>query len=150
MNEHSRDDAKTQESESILHHSVKSQSRSFAALPRYTDYLKAGVPPGLMPQRELIDMASRLGNSNFLELITKKSSIDAVSVPIPLETIRNTASNRITTGPISLTEPLRSFSPEKPNRAFSVESLRDRSEYAGSQASPLQVPEGRSNGTISD
>ena len=147
MIEHSRDEARSQESEPGIP-SLKVQNRDFATLPKCTDYLKAGVPPEYIPPEELIDMASRIGNSSFLELIATKSSIDEAAVPKPSEHKGHGASNRITADPVVLTETPRRFSPEKPLRAFPVEKMLERSGNANGNSLPL--PEGLTNGAISD
>ena len=160
MNEHSRDETKSQESETQRRDTEK-QGKKQAVSSRATDYIRAGVKLGDIPQEELLDMASRLGNSNFLELISPQSRIDSAGrIPEPTASNEHKAPNRIKTSPPQLTVPLSSTPRQSPLKPFPASRFIDRAESGAGRyqlslpgesghSTPGSTMEGAANGSIS-
>ena len=141
MNEHSRDETRSQEPET-QRRDTKTKGKKHAAPSRAADYIRAGAKYGDIPHDELLDIASRIGNSNFLELISTQSGIDSAGqLPEPTASIGHKAPYRIKTSPPQLTAPLSPTPPLAPLKPFPASRLTDRAE-SGSDSYPLSLPDG--------
>ena len=156
MNEHSRDETKSQEPEA-QRRDKETHVKKKAASSRAADYIRAGVKYSDIPHDELLDMAARIGNSNFLELVSPQSGIDtAGQIPEPAELNEHEAQYRIKTNPPRLTAPLSSIIQRSPLKPFPVNRLIDRADSyplsltgESGHSAPGAVMEGAANGSIS-
>ncbi|MDR0491502.1 MAG: hypothetical protein LBH28_09705 [Oscillospiraceae bacterium] len=132
MNEHTRDEAKTQEPKPVDRAAEPAKHRS-AVLSKGVSLLRAGVQLRDIPPSELLEIASRIGNSNFLDLLSTHSSIEAAGdVPGLSAVNKQKASNQIKAGSIQLAEPSLSAGSGVALKPFNIGNLMDSSEFGGS------------------
>ena len=161
MNEHTREDAKTQEAPSEQR-GVEMRETEKAAFSRSVEFLKAGARINDLPPEALLRIAARIGNSNLLELLSASSrnSFEAVgTVPDPSAPRTNEEPNQVATTPLYLTEPLLSADMGITTRPFPISSLRNRAEgdtgrmaqvFGAGEHQSAAMQEGMANGAISD
>ena len=140
MNEHTREDAKTQES-TPENRDTGIRDKWQDAYSRGADYLRAGVQLMDVPPEALLKMATRIGNSNMLELLSSSwqdnpetvsefpdPSLPDPSAPDPSAPDTNKEANRITTSPLFMVETPLSLGMGTAQKPFPVNRLRIRAE----------------------
>ena len=148
MDEHARGETKPQATEPERRGpEVRDTKRD--ALSRSVSLLNAGIRLMDIPAEELLGLASRIGNSNLLELLTPRSGIGAAGpIPEPSASDVHKAPNRITAGPIELTAPFEATGSGTMLRSFPVNRLVSRADN-GAGGFPM-IPAGMNDGAISD
>ena len=150
MSENSRDAAKTQES-IPEYRSADFQKPEQSTVSSAFDYLKAGVRLQDMPPEELLRIASRIGNSSFLELLSSSSQINqreiATTDRIPepsmpdtnQDTIQDTSqkSNRISAIPMHMAQLPMSKDTATATSPFPIARLNSWAENSIAQTMPI-------------
>ena len=148
MNERVRDETRTQEPEAERH-STQARKPGRPAFARGAELLKAGIRLRDIPPKDLLEISSRIGNSNFLELLDQQSGIDAAGpVPSPLAPGSHREPTRIRASPVQTVEPMIPAVSPVSMEPFPVSCLRERGVY-GADSTPL-IMEGAAGGAISD